>query len=83
MDLLRREGFRDNHKRIYRAYREERLQVRRRQKKRAARWRGERLERLQGRTEIWAMDFIVRIAAALLAPTILTAPEPRVNAQSE
>ena len=57
-DLLRREGFRDNHKRIYRVYREERLQVRRRQKKRVARWRGERLERPQGRNEIWAMDFM-------------------------
>ena len=57
-DLLRREGFRDNHKRIYRVYREERLQVRRRQQKRVVRWRGEHLERPQGRNEIWAMDFM-------------------------
>ena len=57
-ELLRREGWRDNHKRIYRIYREEGLQVRRRKRKRAARWRGERLEAPQGRNEIWAMDFM-------------------------
>ena len=57
-DLLRREGFRDNHKRIYRVYREEQLQVRRRKRKRVVRWRGERLEMPQGQNEIWAMDFM-------------------------
>ena len=57
-ELLRREGWTDNHKRIYRVYREEGLQVRRRKRKRAARWRGERLETPQGRNEIWAMDFM-------------------------
>ncbi len=57
-DLLRREGFTDNHKRIYRVYREEQLQVRRRERKRTARWRGERLEAPEGRYEIWAMDFM-------------------------
>ena len=57
-ELLRREGWRDNHKRIYRVYREEGLQVRRRKRKRVARWRGERLEAPQSRNEIWAMDFM-------------------------
>ena len=57
-EQLRREGGTDNHKRIYRIYREEGLQVRRRKRKRAARWRGERLEEPQGRNEIWAMDFM-------------------------
>ena len=57
-DLLRREGFGDNHKWIYRVYREEQLQVRRRQSKRVARWRGEPLEKPQGRNKIWAMDFM-------------------------
>ena len=37
-------GMEGHHKRIYRIYREEGLQVRRRKRKRAARWRGERLE---------------------------------------
>ena len=57
-DLYRREGFGDNHKWIYRVYREEQLQVRRRQSKRVARWRGEPLEKPQGRNKIWAMDFM-------------------------
>jgi putative transposase len=35
-DVLRSEGFRDNHKRIERIYREEKLQVRRRRRKRMA-----------------------------------------------
>ena len=47
-----------HHKRIYRIYREEGLQVRRRKRKRAARWRGERLEEPWGPNEIWAMDFM-------------------------
>jgi hypothetical protein len=35
-DVLRSEGFLDNHKRIERVYREEELQVRRRRRKRLA-----------------------------------------------
>lgn len=55
---LRREGWRDNHKRIARIYREEALQVRRRKRKRIS--RGER-EPLLGATrpnQVWAMDFL-------------------------
>lgn len=57
-ELLKREGFTDNHKRIYRVYREERLQVRSRRRKRVARWRGERLEAPKGSNQVWAMDFM-------------------------
>ncbi len=57
-ELLKREGFTDNHKRIYRVYREEKLQVRSRRRKRVARWRGERLEAPKGPNQVWAMDFM-------------------------
>lgn len=57
-ELLKREGFTDNHKRIYRVYREEKLQVRSRRRKRVARWRGERLEASKGPNQVWAMDFM-------------------------
>ncbi len=57
-ELLKREGFTDNHKRIYRVYREENLQVRSRRRKRVARWRGERLETPGSRNQVWAMDFV-------------------------
>jgi len=38
--LLRRQGFKDNHKRIYRIYREEGLQVPVRRRRKTARRRG-------------------------------------------
>jgi len=56
--LLRREGFQDNHKRIERIYREEKLQVKRRIKKQTARWRGESLKVASRTNECWSMDFI-------------------------
>src|SRR5207253_2998725 len=40
--VLRREGWTDNHKRVFRLYREEVLQVRRRIRKRTAKWRGQK-----------------------------------------
>lgn len=58
MTVLRREGFADNHKRVYRIYREEGLQVRQRKRKRTAKWRGEKPvapERINAR---WSMDFV-------------------------
>ena len=58
MDVLRRNGWKDNHKRIERIYREERLQVKRRKKRRTAKWRGEPLERPEKVNELWAMDFM-------------------------
>ena len=58
MTVLRREGFTDNHKRVYRIYREEGLQVRQRKRKRTAKWRGEKPNvpaRINAR---WSMDFV-------------------------
>ena len=55
--LLRRQGFVDNHKRIYRVYREESLQVPVRRKRKAARWRGEAPAPTSWRNDRWSMDF--------------------------
>jgi putative transposase len=57
-DPLRREGHRDNHKRIYRVYREEKLQVTTRRKRKAALWRGEGPQPLGHRKDRWSMDFM-------------------------
>ncbi|MEM9282256.1 MAG: IS3 family transposase [Verrucomicrobiota bacterium] len=43
-DMLRCQGFEDNHKRIYRIYREEGLQVPMRKRRKKGRWRGEKPE---------------------------------------
>jgi len=56
--LLRRDGWTDNHKRIFRIYQEEGLQVRKRRKKTAGKGRGEKLEAPGQINEIWAMDFM-------------------------
>jgi putative transposase len=55
---LRREGFGDNHKRIYRVYREERLQVRVRRRRKAGLWRGPKPCAAQRRNERWSLDFM-------------------------
>lgn len=55
---LRRDGFTDNHKRIYRIYREERLQVPMRKKRKAALWRGEKPKASGHRNDRWSMDFM-------------------------
>lgn len=56
--MLKREGFEDNHKRVYRIYKEEGLQVRKRKRKKAAKWRGEKPEMPKRANERWSMDFI-------------------------
>jgi putative transposase len=56
--LLRREGFTDNHKRIERVYQEERLQVRRRKRKRVARATRRVAPSVpQQPDQRWSMDF--------------------------
>ena len=58
-ELLRREGLKDNHKRIERVYAEEELQIRRRRKKRRA--PGSRRQPMlipAGPNERWSMDFM-------------------------
>ncbi len=56
--LLRRNGFSDNHKRVYRVYREEGLQVPKRRKRKAAKWRGERFIQRLNSGQCWSMDFV-------------------------
>ena len=57
--LLEREGFVGNHKRVYRLYRDARLQVRRRQRKRLTRADRVPLPRPSGRLERWSIDFML------------------------
>ena len=56
--LLRREGWRDNHKRVERIYRAARLQVPHRRRKKTARWRGEPQRAPESINECWSLDFI-------------------------
>jgi len=56
--LLRRQGWTDNHKRIERIYREERLQVRRRARKRLTRLARQPLEPATAINQRWSMDFM-------------------------
>lgn len=56
--VLRREGFTDNHKRVYRIYREEGLQVRCRKRKRTAKWRGETPKSPDRINARWSLDFV-------------------------
>ena len=57
--LLRREGWTDNHKRVYRIYREEGLQVPKRKRKRAAKGRDAQCPAAPTRmNERWSMDFV-------------------------
>jgi putative transposase len=57
-EVLRRNGFEDNHKRVYRVYREEGLQVKARKRRKTSRWRGERPEPARRANERWSMDFV-------------------------
>jgi putative transposase len=56
--LLRREGYADNPKRVFRVYQEEGLQVPKRRKRKTARWRGEKPEVPSKRNERWSLDFV-------------------------
>lgn len=56
--VLRRQGFQDNHKRIYRVYREEGLQVPKRKKRKTRKWRGEKPRASTGMNQRWSMDFV-------------------------
>lgn len=57
-EVLRRSGFEDNHKRIYRVYREEALQVKVRKRRKTARWRGAKPQPASKANERWSMDFV-------------------------
>jgi putative transposase len=56
--LLRRAGLLVNHKRLYRLYREEGLQVRRRQRKRVAQRQRPCPRALSGPNQQWSLDFL-------------------------
>jgi putative transposase len=56
--LLRREGWMDNHKRIYRIYTQQRLQVRCRRRRRPAASRGQQPMPAVGFNQRWSMDFV-------------------------
>lgn len=56
--LLHREGLTVNHKRLWRLYREERLAVRRKRRKRAALGRRVMLPAAQRVNQRWSMDFV-------------------------
>ncbi len=56
--LLKREGFEDNHKRVYRVYQEEKLQVRRKRRKCTAKYRGEPRIDVTRPNQRWSMDFV-------------------------
>jgi putative transposase len=56
--LLRRQGFADNLKRIHRVYREEKLQVKVRRRRKTARWRGEKPLPANRPNERWSIDFM-------------------------
>ncbi len=58
MDWLLRDGMTDNHKRVYRVYAEEGLQLGRRRRRQKSRYRGSRLEEPTRLNELWTMDFL-------------------------
>lgn len=61
--MLRREGKTVNHKKVYRLYREEGLQVRKRKKKSTAKWRGETMEAPERANQTWSLDFASDVMA--------------------
>ena len=56
--FLRRDGFLDNHKRVFRVYQDEKLQIQNRKRKRTAKWRGEPLAQANYPHQRWSMDFV-------------------------
>ena len=58
-DLLRREGVRANHKKVYRLYREEALSVRKRRHKKFVMVDRQILQAPTGPNEIWSIDFVM------------------------
>jgi putative transposase len=58
-DLLRREGVRANHKKVYRLYRQEALSVRKRRRKKGVMVDRQVLQAPTGPNEIWSIDFVM------------------------
>lgn len=58
MDWLIRDHFYDNHKRVYRIYAEEGLQIGLRKGRQKTKYRGSKLEEPSELNELWVMDFL-------------------------
>jgi putative transposase len=58
MAILNREGILMNHKKVERLYKEEGLQLHKRQKKKTQKWRGEKPVSASSANELWSMDFV-------------------------
>ena len=58
MDWLIRDGFRDNHNRVYRVYAEEGLQLGQRKRRHKSRYRGSKLDEPERLNQLWTMDFV-------------------------
>jgi putative transposase len=58
-DLLRREGVRANHKKVYRLYREEALSVRKRRRKKCVMVDRQALYVPTAPNEVWSIDFVM------------------------
>jgi putative transposase len=58
-DLLRREGVKANHKRVYRLYREASLSVRKRRRRKSIMAVRQALQVPSGPNEIWSIDFVM------------------------
>jgi putative transposase len=56
--MLKREGFEANHKKVFRVYQEEKLQVRRKRRKCTAKYRGDPRTEPSRRNQRWSMDFM-------------------------
>ena len=56
--LLRRRGFVDNHKRVFRIYQQEGLQVCKRKGRKTSKWRGEKPPAPERANERWSLDFV-------------------------
>lgn len=58
MDWLVRDGHTDNHKRVYRIYAQEGLQLGRRKRRVKSRYRGSKLDEPTRLNQLWTMDFL-------------------------
>lgn len=58
MDWLVRDGYKDNHKRVYRIYAREGLQLGMRKRRVKSRYRGSKLDEPTRLNQLWTMDFV-------------------------
>ena len=68
--LLRREGLKLNHKKVFRIYREERLTVRRRGGRKRALGTRAPMTLPQGANQRWSLDFVSDVPSSRCAPSL-------------